>query len=97
MIKEIVLPVKCSTVRRADDLFSNLIFIEVFILAVFFSAYSIWGTMIIIYYPNAYRFVIEPFSFLFGWMSMIFMSLFIGPTILDDLPVVKCIEDEETP
>ena len=92
MTKEIVLPIKCSTVKRARSHLDLIIYCEMILLSLIVTA--MYGEVFWYAYPSniGYAMIVIPAVVVDFVVCMVICGV-----IYDYLPSLGCIKDEETP
>ena len=92
-MKEIILPIKCSTVRRIQDVILPIIVCELFVLSFAFFAYGVWSLWVMFYYYPVAQIIVNPLFASIGLVTPVMW--YFG--IKDHLPEISCIKDDEHP
>lgn len=95
-MSEIILPIKCSTVKKATPTLENIIGVEILILGIEWAIYSIWAMQMFTYYPNheVTQHIDSGTAAIGLLIGIVILSLSVI-WIYENLPSLGCIKDDE--
>lgn len=89
---EIVLPIKCNTVKTASSFFKFILLIEFTVLAILGSISFVWFCYIAVFYSNLVPLKPELLLYYLGAIIPFMWCIYFD--IMNYLPTITCIKDE---